>query len=160
MKKLYEDVKSFLLDAGNKAFKEKGLAAVPESAIIFGAINPVKNTQNVIISVYPESLETTETYLGGSAEQFTVTLTIACRNKPYETLMADLCAYAETCRSLFVNDSTLGGRRSDITVGKTTFFPDCGIAGQSMTGAELELTIISDSNHKDALSEEVSDLFV
>lgn len=152
MKELFEDIRAYILQTGNEAFKAAGLAEVNERAVVFGMIDPARHLSNVTVAILPASMETGESMLGGWTERRAVTVAIACRGAAYDVLMAQMCGYAETLRRLFLTDNTLGGRRSDLEVGETRFYPDCGDTPMSITGAEVDLTIVNREEHADAFA--------
>lgn len=135
METLFNDIKGLLLDEGNKRFAKHGAQKVNERGIVFGVIDSARNSEDVIIAVTPETLEVADEMLGGGySERGSVCLTIAIKGKPYNTLMHLMCVYAESIRELFMDCD-------GAQVGETRYFPDCGTAPMSMTGAEIDLTI-------------------
>lgn len=143
MKKLFDDIKAFILNEGNEAFRKFMLPSIEEKSIIFGLIDPARNTSAVTFAVIPNSMENGEETLEGWTEERSVTLAIACRDRTYDELMTLMCGYAETIRRLLMDNPSMGCRVSNSKVGETRFYPDCGAAMQTMTGAEVDLTVIS-----------------
>lgn len=159
MLQVYQDVKAFILSFGNNAFKKAGLDEVAEKNIVFGMIDASRNVSSVVIAINPESAEVAETTLGGWSEKRTINIAVAVRGAPYDVLMQKMCGYAECLRRLFMDDTSVGGTRSDTDVGETRYFPDCGVAPLTMTGAEIDLTLYSIEEHGVAVGDSLTDLF-
>lgn len=159
MERVYNKIKGFLLKSGNEeivdACSASGFSSdlvlpkLTEKNIVFGAIDAVRNNQNVVVSLYPETMTIEEANISDYAEHYKWTLTVACKDKSYDILMKMMCRYVRIFRKLFNENYTMDGECDNVIIGETKFFPDCGTQEKTMTGAEVELTIIINKDYED-----------
>lgn len=153
MEQIYKNLKNFILESVNNILpsyedEKIKLPKVENKNIVFGVIDPVKNTANVICSIYPENQSIGEQDISGAVGvESSVTVTFLCRGANYETLMSRICRYASAFKYAITENYSVDDTCVQANISNVQFYPDCGVTEKTATAVEIEMTIYSEFNN-------------
>lgn len=154
MENLFNTIKSFILNDVNSLLPEYesegvSLPLFTEKTVVFGSIDPLKNNQNSVCSVYPDTKEEKEEQIDGeSTEENKITITFICRNASYEILMKRICRYASALKKALTTNYNMDNLIQNIAIGTEKYYPDCGTVEKQATAVEVELTIYTETDYQ------------
>ena len=147
MEQLFKNIKDFILTTVNDVlpnFEDETvkLPKITDKQIVFGVIDGLKNQQDVVVSVLPESQEEAEEqFLCGVTMTNNFTVTFAFRGEKYDVLVKRMCRYVSAFKKALFLEPKLNNTVNDTELGIIKFYSDCGTVEKTMTAAEIDLNI-------------------
>ena len=152
MEELFKVIKDFLLNQFNEILLEyedekTKLPKLTEKQIVFGNIDPMKNTQDVVVSILPETQETGEGTVSDEVTESVFTITFVCRNALYDILIKRMCRYASAFKRIVTENYSLNNCVDNSEIGTVKFYSDVGIVDNTMTASEFILNIYTSEEY-------------
>ena len=147
MEGLYKNIKDFILTTMNDilpSFEDETvkLPKITDKQIVFGVIDGLKNQQDVVVSVLPESQEEAEEQnIFAVTMNNNFTITFAFRGEKYDILIKRMCRYTSAFKKALFLEPKLNNTVYDTELGIIKFYGDCGTVEKTMTASEIDLNI-------------------
>lgn len=118
--------------------------AVAENDVILHPVDLTRYENDLLCVILPEVQQddmenSTNGYIRVLSQ---ITISFITRGYDSETLIKQVCRYAEGLRRMFLDDCTLGDSVMDFQFGNRTFYPDAGTVENQASAIEIELTLL------------------
>jgi len=149
MVNLYNNIKAFILADVNDRIEELSTEEIPLSKIqskniVFGSVDPLKYTANIVCAIVPDSQRNGDEELGGYVVASQFTIAFLCRGAKSETLAKQICNYAKAFRDAVDNDTSLIDTVETSDLGEFNFYMDAGPIEGQLSAVEISFTVYED----------------